>query len=129
MKDLSYTGAYDTNTFKVAAMVEDSGPSDWKIEPGSYTKCQERADNQQIDCGQGVSLRWKRAFTTSDAAKDAQFTVEDKGVARPAFSFIAWYDKDPSAPDAAVLYELNNTGGIKSLTPVSTAFVDALPEP
>lgn len=112
----------------MADMAEDSGPSDWKIEPGSYTKCKPRDDNENIDCGQGVSLRWKRDFTTGDAA-DAQFTVDDASVARPAFSFIAWYDMDPSDPDATVLFELNNTGGIQKLTPISEKFVEGLQAP
>jgi len=41
---------------------------------------------------------------------DKQFTADEAGTGIDAFSFIAWYDKDPSESDAVRLTKVNNQG-------------------
>ena len=58
---------------------------------------------------------------------DIQFSDEDGDKQFNAFSFIAWYDKDPSEDDAVITYELNNTGGIQMIEPISQKFIQDNP--
>lgn len=98
--DSNYTGSLEYFTFGSArenTHWTDLEVQDFVIDPeNSYTQC--TANGELVTCSD-VNLRWMRNFTTEDGANDAQLTVDDAGVAKPAWSFFGSWRNEPHRGD------------------------------
>ena len=83
----------DFDSFDYSAGVSDA--NDFNIDwSNTYTDCSPIEGSEKVTCPGGINIRWTKNFITPIVDGDAQLSVQDACIQRPAFGFVYEWEED-----------------------------------